>query len=270
VIRQLRALWRNYSDRQTLNEDLDEEVRGYLEMLEAEKVRRGMAPDEALREARRKIEGLEQVKQRVRDSRNRSLDRHRGAGPSVHCSNSNEESQFRLRGIPPLVLSIGRNTAIFTVVNGVLLKPLPYPDPDRLLMLWVTSISDRTLGTVAPANFYDWPQQSHSCGKMAALDPYPDFILNGAGEKGSGEAERRTSASVSPDFFSLLETHMAVGRDFLPQEDHPGSNQVVVLSYSIWQRLFGGRADIVGTLVRLNDSDYAVVGVLPSCFSLVS
>ena len=235
MIRQLCALWRHYSDRQTLNEDLDEEVRGYLEMLAAEKVRRGMAPDEALREARREIEGVEQVKQRVRDIR-----------IGVSIDTVVQDLRYAVRTLTrnlgfafvvflTLVLGIGANTAIFTVVNGVLLKPLPYPDPDRLFMLWETSISDRTLGTVAPANFYDWRQQSHSFEKMAALDPYPDFIL-----KGSGEAQRLAGAAVSQDFFSLLGIHMAVGRDFLPQEDHPGSNQVVVLSYSIWQRLFGG------------------------------
>ena len=100
---------------------------------------------------------------------------------------------------------------------------------------------------------------------MAAIDPYPDFILNG-----SGQARRMAGAAVSHDFFSLLGIHMAVGRDFLPEEDHPGSNHVVVLSYSTWQRFFGGRTAVVGSVVRLNDADYTVVGVLPRDFSFVS
>jgi predicted permease len=261
----LRAFWRNIFKRKTANQDLDEELRGYLEMTAAEKVRCGMAPEAALREARKDLGGLEQVRQRVRDTR---------AGVSMDiamqdvryaCRTLSRNLPFSSVVVLTLALGIGANTAIFTVVNGVLLKPLPYPEPDRLLMLWESSLTDRNLGSVAPANFYDWREQSHSFEKMAAIDPYPDFILNG-----SGQARRMTGAAVSHDFFSLLGVRMAVGRDFLPQEDHPGSNRVVVLSYSTWQSLFGGRSDVVGGFLRLNDADYTVVGVLPRNFSLVS
>jgi MacB-like periplasmic core domain len=132
-------------------------------------------------------------------------------------------------------------------------------------MLWEKSLSDGTLGTVAPATFYDWREQSHTFEKMAAIDPNPDFILNG-----SGHARRFEGASVSQDFLSLLGTHMAVGRDFLPEEDHPGINHVVIFSYSTWQNHFGSRPDVIGTPVTLNNIAYTIVGVLPRDFSLVS
>ncbi|MGO4884036.1 MAG: ABC transporter permease [Bryobacteraceae bacterium] len=164
-----------------------------------------------------------------------------------------------------LALGIGANTAIYTVVDGVLLKPLPYPESGRILMLWERSLSDSSLGTVAPANFYDWRAQSRSFDKMAGIDPYPDFILSG-----SGEPQRLAGAAVSADFFSLLGTRMAMGRDFLPEEDRPGHNQVVILSYSTWQRLFGGRLNLVGASLQLNDAAYTVVGVLPRDFTFVS
>jgi len=265
VVSHLRAFWRNIFKRENANEDLDEEVRGYLEMTAAEKVRCGMAPELALREARRELGGLEQVKQRVRDVR---------TGVSMDTVMQDVRFAFRTLSrnlafssvvVLTLTLAIGANTAIFTIVNGVLLKPLPYPEPDRMLMLWESSLTDRNLGTVAPANFYDWREQSHSFEKMAAIDPYPDFILNGA-----GQARRMAGAAVSQDFFSLLGVHMALGRDFLPEEDHPGSNHVVVLSFSTWESLFGGRSNVVGSLLRLNDADYTVVGVLPRNFSLAS
>lgn len=265
MVSHLRAFWRNIFKRQHANEDLDEEIRGYLEMTAAEKVLRNMAPEEALRQARRELGGVEQVKQSVRDIR---------AGASMDIVTQDVRYAFRTLSrnlafssvvVLTLALGIGANTAIFTIVNGVLLKPLPYPEPDRVLMLWESSHADRNLETVAPANFYDWREQSHSFEKMAAVDPYPDFILNG-----SGQARRMAGAAVSHDFFSLLGIHMAVGRDFLPEEDHPGSNHVVVLSYSTWQRFFGGRTTVVGSVVRLNDADYTVVGVLPRDFSLVS
>src|SRR5205823_3959744 len=99
-------------------------------------------------------------------------------------------------------------------------------------------LSDGTLGPVSPANFFDWHQQSHSFEKMAAIDPYPDLIVTG-----SAEPRRLVGAAVSSDFFSLLGVRMALGRDFLPEEDRPGSNLVVVLSYSTWLQHFEiGRA----------------------------
>jgi putative ABC transport system permease protein len=265
VVDHLRAFWRNIFKRESANADLDEEVRGYLEMTAAEKVRCGMAPEEALREARRELGGVEQVKQNVRDIRT-----------GVSMDTVMQDIRYAVRTLSrnlafssvvvlTLALGIGATTAIFTIVNGVLLKPLPYPEPDRLLMLWESSLIDHNLGTVAPPNFHDWREQSHSFEKMAAIDPYPDFILNG-----SGQARRMAGAAVSHDFFSLLGIRMAVGRDFLPEEDHPGSNHVVVLSYPTWQRFFGGRTAIVGSVVRLNDDDYTVVGVLPRDFSFVS
>ncbi len=106
---------------------------------------------------------------------------------------------FTTVAILTLALGIGANTAIFTVVNGVLLKPLPYAEPDRLLMIWERQLTDGTLGTVAPANFFDWREQSRSFEKMAAIDPYPDFILNG-----SGDPQCLSGAAASSDFFSLI------------------------------------------------------------------
>jgi putative ABC transport system permease protein len=146
-----------------------------------------------------------------------------------------------------------------------MLKPLPYPEPDRLLTLWERSQANGLKGTVAPANFYDWREQSRSFAKMAAVDPYPDFILNGA-----GESQRLSGADVTADFFSLLGTRMELGRDFLPEEDRPGCNRVVILSYATWIRYFSGSREIVGKSVALNGGAYAVIGVLRANFSFVS
>ena len=222
-------------------QELDEELRSYVELQAAEKVRRGMSPEDALREARRELGGMDQVKENVRDVRPgifvdtliqdiRYASRALGRDPA-----------FALVAILTLALGIGADTAIFTVVDGVLLKPLPYPDPDRLLTLWEHSQADGLKTTVAPANFYDWRKQSRSFAKMAAIDPYPDFILDG-----SIGSQRLSGADVSADFFSLLGTRMELGRDFLPEEDRHGSNYVVILTHAAWQRYFGGRADIVG------------------------
>src|SRR4051794_41021813 len=138
-----------------------------------------MSAEDALREARRELGGMDQVKESVRDVR-----------PGVFMDTLIQDIRYAFRAmrrdrafalvaILTLALGIGANTAIFTVVDGVLLKRLPYPDPDRLLTLWEHSQADGLKSTVAPANFYDWRQQSRSFAKMAAIDPYPDFILDG-------------------------------------------------------------------------------------------
>jgi putative ABC transport system permease protein len=245
--------------------ELDDELRAYVELQVLEKVRGGLSPEEALREAQRELGGMEQVKDGVRDVR-----------PGVFFETVLQDIRYALRtlrrnrafaaiAILTLALGIGANTAIYSVVDAVVLKPLPYPDPDRVVMLWERSQTDGHQGNVAAANFYDWREQSRSFAKMAAIDPYPDFILNGA-----GESQRLSGADVTVDFFSLLGTRMELGRDFLPEEDRPGGNHAVILSYATWKRYFGGRRDIAGETVELNGSAYTVAGVLPADFSFVS
>jgi putative ABC transport system permease protein len=256
----LRAFLQNLFRKRQAERDLDDELRSYFELTAAEDIRNGIAPADALAKARHDHGGMEQIKENVRDVRF-------GVGLEIFM----QDVRYAIRGlrrnpsfaaiaILTLALGIGANTVIFSVVNGVLLKPLPYPQPDRLVMLWESHPSYSGLLTVAPANFYDWRQQSASFDKMAALDPYPDFILTGA-----GEARRLAGAAVTADLFPLLGVRMALGRGFRAAEDH-----VVVLSFATWQHSFGANPDIVGTQVRLNDTGYTVTGVLPRGFSLVS
>src|SRR5881296_1569513 len=164
-----------------------------------------------------------------------------------------------------LALGIGANTAIFSVCDAVLLKPLPYSDPDRIVMLWEQALRGETPGLVAPANFVDWREQSRSFGEMAAINPNPNFVLTG-----QGEPARLTGAGVSSNLFSLLGARITFGRDFLKEEDRPGHDRVAILSYSTWLHRLGGQADIIGKHVTLNDIGYTVVGVLPREFEFVS
>jgi putative ABC transport system permease protein len=255
----LGAFFRNLLRKKRVEQELDDELRAYLELTTAENVRCGMSPEDALQKARRDLGGMEQVKESVRDVR---------VGVSLEIlmqdiryalRSLRKNSGFTTVAILTLALGIGANTTMFSVVNGVLLKPLPYPNPDRLVSLWETHPTWGPFLTVAPANFYDWRQQSNSFSQMAALDPYPDFILTGR-----GEARRLAGAAVTADFFPLLGVNMALGRSFRANEDH-----VVVLSYSTWETYFGAQAEIVGKSVRLNDEEYTVVGVIPRDFSLV-
>jgi len=265
LLRSLSDGWRWLFRKERVSKELDEEVRSFLEMAAEEKMKQGMSRKDALRAVRLERGNLEVTKEVVRSAGWESFVEALWQDLRFATRVLRKSPGFAVVAVLTLALGIGANAAMFTVVNGVILKPLPYPHPDRLVMLWERQLSDGTLGTVAPANFVDWREQNHSFDKMAAIDPYPDFILNG-----SGEPQRLTGAAVSSDFFSLLGVHMALGRDFLPEEDRPGHNQVAIVSYSTWLNYFGGRPDIVERQLTLNNTAYSVVGVLPRDFSLVS
>jgi putative ABC transport system permease protein len=156
-----------------------------------------------------------------------------------------------------LALGIGANSAIFSVVNTVLLKPLPYPHPAQLVMLWENATH---LGfpkdTPSPANFLDWRRQSTVFTGMAALDT-KNFNLTGV-----GEPERLDGWRVSANLFDLLGVQPRLGRGFLPEEDTPGTH-VVILSHGLWERRFGSDPQIIGRALNLNGESYSVVGVMP-------
>ncbi|HEY3738799.1 MAG TPA: ABC transporter permease, partial [Bryobacteraceae bacterium] len=256
----LYAFFRNLFRQRRMDQELDDELRSYLELTTAENIRRGMAPEAAAEQARRDLGGMTQVKENVRDVR-------AGVGFEILMQDVRyairslrKNPGFTLITILTLTLGIGANTTIFSVVNGVLLKPLPYIHPDRLVSLWESHPAFGQFLSVAPANFYDWRALNSTFDKMAALNPYPDYILTGM-----GQPHRLTGADVTADFFPLLGVKMELGRNFQATE-----HGVVVLSYSTWQNYFGARAGIVGKQVRLNDSGYTVVGVLPRDFYLVS
>ncbi|HEV3471346.1 MAG TPA: ABC transporter permease [Pyrinomonadaceae bacterium] len=168
---------------------------------------------------------------------------------------------FTAVAVVALALGIGANTAIFSVVNAVLLRPLPYRDPDRLVMVW----EDNTKGgyprnTPAAANFLDWREQSRVFEGMAAI-ANQSFALTGA-----GEPERIDGRRVSASLFPLLGVEPLLGRVFLPEEDQPGAGRAVILSHGLWQRRFGSDPNITGKALTLNGESHTVVGVMPAHF----
>lgn len=162
-----------------------------------------------------------------------------------------------------LALGIGANTAIFTVVNAVLLQPLQYRAPDRLVRLYEYSpLGSALYNVVSPANFIDWEREAHSFAEMAA---YSTETFNLAGSGGS-LPERLQGVICAYRLFSTLGVQPALGRAFVPEDDRPEAERVVILSHNLWQRRFGGSAAIVGELVRLDGNGYRVVGVAPPGF----
>src|ERR1051325_8391290 len=161
-----------------------------------------------------------------------------------------------------LALGIGATTAIFSVVNGVLLRPLPFKDPDRLVMIRETRLPQFPEFSIAPGNFLDWKQQNTVFERLIAFRGAAFNLV------GTGDPERLRGMSVTDGFFATLGAAPQLGRDFLPEEDQPGHNNVVILSHGLWQRRFGGDPDVVNQAITLDGNRYAVIGVMPASFRI--
>ncbi|MDQ3816656.1 MAG: ABC transporter permease [Acidobacteriota bacterium] len=172
---------------------------------------------------------------------------------------------FTLVAVIALALGIGANSAIFSVVNAVLLRPLPYKEPDRLVVVWETNpqlLDDylKTHNEAAIANFYDWQSQSHVFENLAAFR-WRNFNLTEG-----DNPEQGVGNSVTPNMFATLGVKPFLGRDFLPEEGVVGKENEVILSYGLWQRRFGSDPGIVNKKISVNSQPYTVVGVMPQAF----
>ena len=167
---------------------------------------------------------------------------------------------FTVTAIAALAMGIGANTAIFTVVNAVLLKPLTYPDAGRIVR-FVNTSPQGTGTSSSPVNFNLWKAQTSVFQDVAAYDfGGPGFNLTGA------IPEQAHGIHVSEAYFRLFGAPVLLGRTFTPQEDSPDGGNVVVIGYGFWQRRFGGNPKIVGSAISLNNESYTVVGVLGKSF----
>ena len=167
---------------------------------------------------------------------------------------------FTLVAVLTLALGIGANTAIFTVFDALLLKPLPFAKPEQLVRIYNTG-PQLDKAPISPANFLDWQQQNRVFQEIAAYTGN-DFTM-----LGGDVPERLLGARVSAGFFNLLGVQPSLGRPFRGEEDAYGRNQVVILSHQLWQKRFGGRNDIIGQSLTLNDKSLTIVGVMPADFT---
>jgi len=245
--------------RPLLENELDAELRLHLEM-ETEKNRKaGMSPEDAIRAARISLGGVDQTKERVRDAW--------GAGALEGIQQDIRYGLRSLRQTPAftaavvltLALGIGANTAIFSVVNGVLLRPLPYGEPERLVVLRQTLAQPATpsLG-FSEKELLDYRAASQTLEGLVEYHTMSFTLLGGA------EAQRVQTGVVSPDFFDLLGVTPLIGRNFRAEDDLPGADAVLMLSYDYWQRRHGGDPKVVGKVFQMNNRPHTVVGVLPN------
>ena len=167
---------------------------------------------------------------------------------------------FTLVAVLALALGIGANTAIFSVVNAILLRSLPFRDPASLVMVWEKSTRDDR-NVVSPADYRDWKSQNHVFGDLAAVLDFLTVSLTG-----SGEPEELQAGAVTPNFFRLIGVRPIIGRDFLPSEATNGHDHFAILSHRLWRRRFGSDPGIVGRGIILNGELHQVIGVLPPDF----
>ncbi len=248
--------------RDRVEQDLAEELEFHVEQKTKEFTAKGIAHDEARRAALRAMGGLEQAKENCRDARRVSYIQDLLQDLGFGLRMLRNSPAFALVAILTLALGIGANTAIFSVVHGVLLRPLPFPKQDQLMMLWEKN-KDGTRSNTSWATFMDWNKMNHSFTGIAAVGFWTPTII------GSRDAEILTGFRVSSALFDLMGVRLAQGRNFLPSEDVRGNNFVVILSYGFWQSRFGGDPAIIGKPIQLGTRSYTVVGVLPAGFPSV-
>lgn len=249
------SLLRNLFHRDGVERDLDLEVRGYVEMLEADKVTTGMRRDQAHRAAVLELGGVERVKEQVREVRAGHLVENLWQDLRYGCRTLARNPGFTAVAVVSLALGIGGNCAMFSVVNGVLLQPLPYPAPDRLV---------RVTGYYPKGALQVLQQDSRSMD-VAGYNPGNEFNLTG-----QGEAVRLMGTMVSANFFPMLGAQAGIGRTFQPGEDVPGADRMVILSHALWQKKFGGDPGIIGRSITIDGVGREVVGVMPASFGFPS
>ena len=243
--------------------DLSAEMECHLQMHVEDNLRAGMSPTEARRKALIKLGGVEQTKEIYRDRRGLPILETLLQDLRYGARMLRKNPGFTAVVVLTVALGVGANAAIFSVVDAVLLRPLPYPESDRLVMAWEkVSLPNyqNDENNPSPGNFSDWKNQSTIFENMGA---YRNRSFNLTGE---GEPVRVEGEQVSAGLFSVLKVNAALGRVFTAEDDQPAGRHVVVLSDGLWKSRFGADAQILHKTILLDGESYAVVGVMPTGF----
>jgi putative ABC transport system permease protein len=256
MARRLHALAR----RESLEQTMDAEMRYHIECETTDRIRQGMTPDEARRSAMRDFGGIERHKEDARDVRGvRPLDDSaRDARYAVRILRKNPG--FTTAVVVTFALGIGCTSAIFSLVNGILLRPLPYAQPNELAALWTRNAArGAEHNVVSVQEFEAWRDGARSFSEIAALVPAP-LTLDGS------PVERIKGAQVSASYFRLLGARPAIGRDFDVDDELNGGASVTILSDALWHSRFGADPSIVGRTISMDGQSFTVIGVMPPAF----
>ncbi len=250
--------------RKQRNAELDEELQGHLILAEDEEIASGRTKKEAAAAARRHFGSRAITEEVTRDAWGSnwltSLPRDIRFGARMLRRNPG----FTAIAILTLALGIGANAAIFSIVDAVLLRPLPFKEPERLVRLFHTppqkSFPGMAIFAISPANFLDWKTQGRSFEAMSAYRPQPMTLTD------TSNPESINVEAVQPEFFSIVDAKPERGRVFVSGEDQPSSSHVAIVSHTFWKNHFGSRSDILGQDMVLDHERYTIIGVMPASF----
>jgi putative ABC transport system permease protein len=239
-----------------MDSELDGEVLAHLEMAERDAIAAGLSPEDARRVARSRFGSIDGMKEAHRDRRSVRWIDTLAKDFRYGLLLLKRDPGFAFVAISVMAIGIGANTAMFSLMDAVLLKPLPYPEPERIVRVWEAPTPTSRNG-ISTLNFVDWKRLSTSFEALSAIRGLNVALT------GHGEPARLTGILVSPDYFNVFGVKAALGRTFLPDEDRPGASQVVVLSHAAWQARFGGDPAILSRVIMLDGEPHQVVGILP-------
>jgi putative ABC transport system permease protein len=257
-IRRLLALFRWHSR----DRDMEREMAFHVDSLARDYAREGLSDEDAQRAARRQFGNGTRLKERGHDERTMHLAEDVARDIRHGARGLWRSPGFSVAVILTLALGIGGNTAVFSVVDQLLLRPLPYPDGDRLVIV-EESVGANPHANVSPANWLDWQGESRRFRGFAAWRSW-SFTLTG-----TGEPRRVNAQQVSSEFFPLLGVAPSIGRTISDEDDRPNGRRVAVLSYRAWQEQLGGDPRAIGRTIQLDDRAYEIIGVMPAGFRFV-
>jgi putative ABC transport system permease protein len=261
-MKRLRSLIRNLFRRSRVEGDLDQEVRAYADMLADEKAQNGMTRTEAERAARIELGGIEQLKEQVRESRTGDWLDALAQDLRYGIRTLRRSPGFTAVAVITLALGIGVNTALFSVVNALLIRALPYKDADRLVYVTEFWPHEPEVSGPASPDFTNWRAHSRLVEQIEAYGGGRDVTLTSG-----GEAEHIAGTAVTAGLLDMIGIQPALGRNFVPEEDRPGAPPSVMLGYRLWQGRFGASPEVIGTQIEMDGVARNVVGILPASFA---
>jgi putative ABC transport system permease protein len=242
---------------QRLDRELEGEMQAHLELAERDAIAQGLSPEEARRAARRAFGNVDRIKEEHRDRRSARWIEHLTKDARYGLLVLLRDPGFALVAIGVMAIGIGANAAMFSLVDAVLLKPLPYPEPERMVRVWEAP-TPTTRNGITTLNLLDWQRLSTSFEALSATRGLSVALT------GQGDPARLNGMLVSPNYFTVLGLSPALGRVFRSDEDQAGSSQVVILTHAAWQSRFAGDPGVLGRPIVLDGEPHQVVGVMPA------
>ncbi len=253
--------WKFLSKKRPLDAQLDSELRFHIDELIQEKIAAGSTPDQARREALLEFGGREQIKEELRDVYRIATLENTAANLKSGIRLLRKSPSFSIAVILTMALGIGANSAVFSAINAILLRPLPFPNGDRLMSLQEYHPKSKQPKTfVAPVRLEDWNRLN------ATFQAISGWYTQDVSELSGVVPEKVTEALVAPRFLQVWGVAPALGRDFLPQEEHFGGPNAVLISDRFWRRRYNADSNVVGKILRLESYSYTIVGVMPASF----